>query len=82
MRSASSARLVDVATSVIGIDVKDGLVDGAFGDVGAGVEGGGSGGEVLPQEYQQVQQEEVVVVDAVGVLQDVVVQPQVYWCSR
>ena len=43
MRSASSARLVDVATSVIGIDVKDGLVDGAFGDVGAGVKGGGSG---------------------------------------
>ena len=44
IRSSSSARLVDVATSVIGIDVKDVLVAGAFGDVGAGVEGGGSGG--------------------------------------
>ena len=44
IRSSSSARLVDVATSVIGIDVKDVLVAGAFGDVGAGVEGGGIGG--------------------------------------
>ena len=32
----------------------------------------------VPQEDQQVQREEVVVVDAVGVLQDVVVQPLVY----
>ena len=32
----------------------------------------------VPQEEQRVQQEEVVVVDAVGVLQGVVVQPLVY----
>ena len=44
MRSAASARLVDVATSVIGIDVKVGLADDVLGDVGAGIEGGGSGG--------------------------------------
>ena len=69
-----------MATSVIGIDVKDLLVAGAFGDVGAGVEGGGSGGSTsgAVQEEQRVQQEEVIIMDTVGVLQGVVVQPLVY----
>ena len=84
MRSAAFARLVDVATNVIGIDVKVGLADDAFKDVGAGIEGGGIGGSALgtglegPQEDRWVQREEAVVADGAGDPQDVVVLPLVY----
>ena len=83
IRSSSSARLVDVATSVIGIDVKDVLVAlemlaQASKVVAAAVVPLAPSVLEVPQEEQRVQQEEVMVVDAVGVLQGVVVQPLVY----
>ena len=67
MKSAGSASLVEVATNVIGIDAQAGLADDAFKDVGAGIEGGGSGGSIWglsvmegQQEDQCVQREEEV----------------------
>ena len=41
-----SARFAEVATRVMGIEVNDVLIGGAFGDAGASVGGGGSGGSV------------------------------------
>ena len=42
--------VADVATSVMGAELTDALVGGAFGEAGAGGGGGGNGGAVADPE--------------------------------